>query len=709
MNSRIVMLIVALLWAGLHVITAGQTEADVEKLLASAHRRATLDGDLKGAIGEYENVVAAAGQNRAVAAKALIQMADCYQKLGDTEARKILERVLREYSDQTEAAAIARARLGRTEPPATTRGDRSVWAGPRVDGFGTISPDGRFLTYTDWWTTGGLVLRELASGNERRLTSGSYADGQTLYSAISRDGRQVAYQWFRNDKKRYELRVASLQGTGMPESSRVLDLEDAEGIAPYDWSPDGKWLAAFVERADRTGQLGLVGVKDGSLRVLKSVDWMGPTKIFFSPDGQYIAYDLSVGDTSRERHIFVMTVDGSSETAVVAHPSENVITGWSPDGRYILFASDRSGSFGLWGQPVAGGRAQGTPKFLKPDIGSTWSLGLTRSGTMYVWTGSPTYLEVASIDLDAGKIAPRESGPLQHFIGSRGRPDWSADGKYLAYSSCGLLGGGPCTIIVRSMDTGELRELRPKLQYFFFPRWAPDSRSFVTQGTDLKGRRGAYRIDAQTGEVSTVGMPVSTAGMPQEFVRQWSADGTAVYFGKSDDQHLEIVRHDLATGRNDEVVRLARRGVPPNYVFGFSVSPDERAVAIVSTDRKDPAEQTLTVVTLGAAESKPLLRVTSPQFLFGAQFQDPAWTPDSRALIVGKSVAATNDVAELWLVPVDGSDPRKLQFDSEHFVAGEGFRLSPDGRQIAFIGQAGAPGYEIRALENFLPGLPAKK
>jgi Tol biopolymer transport system component len=256
------------------------------------------------------------------------------------------------------------------------------------------------------------------------------------------------------------------------------------------------------------------------------------------------------------------------------------------------------------------------------------------------------------------------------------------------------------------MDTGDVREIRPKLQYFFFPRWSRDGRSFLTPGTDLKGRRGAYRIDAQTGEVSTAGMPATT-GTPTEFVRQWSADGTAVYFGKGDDQHVEIVRHDLATGRDDQVVRRAGRG-GLGY-FGFSVSPDERAVALVTTDRKDPAEQTLTVLTLGAGESKPLFHVTSPDNLYGAQMQDPAWTPDSRALIVGKSVAAENDREELWLVPIDGSQPRKLQFNNEHFVGGEGFRLSPDGRQIAFVGQAGAPGSEIRALENFLPGLTAKK
>jgi len=344
------MFIVALLFGALQTTMAQQASPQAEKLLASAHRKATMDGDLRGAIEEYRRAAASAGPNRALGAQALIQMAECYQRLGDTEARKVFERVVREYADQKEAVAVARAHLNTGEPPAVARGDRPVWTGPRVDGFGTISPDGRFLTFTNW-DTGGLVLRELTSGTERHLTSGLYADGQTEFSAISRDGRQVAYEWLPKGKERYELRVASLEGTGVPDSARVLDLEDANGIAPYDWSPDGKWLAVFIRRPDFTGQIGLVGVKDGALRVLKSVDWKGPTKIFFSPDGQYIAYDLRIGDAAKERHVFAMAVDGSRETLVVGHPSENVVMGWSPDGKYLLFASDRSGSVGLWRSP----------------------------------------------------------------------------------------------------------------------------------------------------------------------------------------------------------------------------------------------------------------------------------------------------------------------------------------------------------------------
>ena len=62
-----------------------------------------------------------------------------------------------------------------------------------------------------------------------------------------------------------------------PRASRnrgvLFQNDDVTDAAPYDWSPDGKWIAVGVGRKDRTDQIGLVGVQDGSLRVLKSLDW----------------------------------------------------------------------------------------------------------------------------------------------------------------------------------------------------------------------------------------------------------------------------------------------------------------------------------------------------------------------------------------------------------------------------------------------------
>src|SRR5439155_23240524 len=142
MNRLTVLVIAMLLVAGLQTTHAQQAGAQAEKLLASAQHKATIDGDLKGAIEDYKKIVSGAGANRALAAQALVRMAECYQKLGDGEARKIYERVVREFAEQGQAVALARARL--TGGATSSTNTRFVWTGSKVDDDGTGSPYRRY-------------------------------------------------------------------------------------------------------------------------------------------------------------------------------------------------------------------------------------------------------------------------------------------------------------------------------------------------------------------------------------------------------------------------------------------------------------------------------------------------------------------------------------------------------------------------------------
>ena len=679
MNRCFVIFVAALIAAGLQVASAQQSATQAEKLFASAHHKATIDGDLKGAIDEYKKAIAAAGGNRALAAQALLRMAECHQMLGDADAQTIYQGLVRDYADQKEAVALAQARLATPAPAARIKSDWSVWAGRDADGFGTISADGRFLTYTDWQNDASLALRDLTTGTNHRLTTG----GSTQFSVISKDGKQVAYDWVVGpaNARRYELRVARLHATSISESRPLLQNDDVTGAAPYDWSPDGKWIAVGLSRKDRTNQIGLIGAHDGSLRVLKSLDWKDPTKIFFSPDGSHIAYDLPVTDSSDERHVFVMAVDGSREAAVVAHSSQNVIMGWSPDGQYVLFASDRSGSVGLWALPVSDGKAVGTPTLVKADVSSSWSLGLTSTGAMYVWKyASPIYVQTSAIDLTGGKPI---SGPatFQRFITSRGRPAWSADGKYLAYQSCDPLGAGPCTLWIRSMETGQLRELKRKLRYFAFVQWSPDGRELLTRGRGLKGRdNGLYRIDVQTGDATLVVPPLS-GDSPQ-----WAADGKHLYYRRGS----AVIERNLASGAEREAGQLPNAGAP-----GIALSPDNRYVAYHADEPS--GRESLFVVALGEGVPRPVLQVRAPERL--DRFQ---WTANGRALVVARQVGEAGRM-ELWIANVNGDRARKLDVDLEHWMIQDGFHLDEAGKQVAFVASAGQPGLEIRALENFLP------
>jgi Tol biopolymer transport system component len=567
-----------------------------------------------------------------------------------------------------------------------TRSDWSVWTGRDADGFGSISQDGRWLTYTDWANGASLALRDVTSGATYRLTSG----GSTQFSVISKDGRQVAYEW-RADAPGDTclMRIATLGPGSLSEPRCLFQSDDVFTIYPFDWSPDGSRIAATIWRKDGTKQIGLVSTRDGSLRVLTSTDWKEPTKIFFSPDGQYIAYDLMVTDNHDERHVFVMSVDpgrGVQLADVVADPSHNAVMGWSPDGRYLLFASDRSGSFGLWGVPMANGQPQGQATLLKSDIASSWSLGVTKAGTMYVWKqASPRFVQASSINLATGAIS---SGPplFHRFIASRGRPAWSADGRQLAYQSCDPLGGGPCTLWIRSMDTGELRELKVPLGYFFFLRWSPNGRELLTRGRDVKGRNaGLYRIDARTGAAVRLG----AGPFPGNVLPEWTADGTAVTYRRGS----SVIERHLASRAEREIATL------PDNAGRTTVSPDGQRIAyLVSSGPSGTGE--LFVVPVSGGTPRSVFRPAAPGRLSNPMRLE--WTADGKALVVVVR-RDESDPGAIWLVPVDGGTPRRLNIDTSRWTMQDGFHFDATGTQVVFVAASGDPGLEIRALENFLP------
>jgi Tol biopolymer transport system component len=307
---------------------------------------------------------------------------------------------------------------------------------------------------------------------------------------------------------------------------------------------------------------------------------------------------------------------------------------------------------------------------------------MTSSGTMYVWKyASPVYVQASPVDLSAGKLLAGRT-TFQRFITSRGRPEWSADGKHLAFQSCNPLGAGPCTLWIYSVETGALRELKVKLGYFFFPRWSPDGRELLTRGSDVRGRNnGLYRIDVQTGEVRLVASPY-----PGETLPNWAADGQHVHFRRGS----TLIERNLASGAERSVVELDG-GSPREAVVG----PDGRRVAYTTADAA--GDTTLWVRTIAAGSPQPLLRGTSKERVFQVQ-----WTSEGRSLVVVREHDETGR-RQLWLVPADGAAPRKLDIDVDNWMLGDGYRFDASGKQIAFVAAAGQAGLEIRALENFLP------
>ncbi len=567
---------------------------------------------------------------------------------------------------------------------------RQVWSGPEVVSIqGSVSPNGRYLSFVDW-TTGDLAVRDLKKGKNRRLTNkGSWSESMdyALESRISPDGKHVAYAWSTDDLF-YDLRVVGFDGKGL----RVLHANPEAPlyyVEPCGWSPDGKRILTTLMHQDRRKQLALISTSDGSVQVIKTFDWQWPAG-HLSPDGRYVVYDFQPKEESPNLDIFMIALDGSREVRLVEDPADDYVLGWSPDGKWILFGSDRTGTLDAWAIPVAAGAALGGPQLVKKDIGQVIPLGFSAKGSYYygVHTGMKD-VYVAAFDPAAGKILETPKRAPQHFIGSNGSAEWSPNGRYLAYLSQRgprVAGKWSDTIVIRDLQTGEERQLLPKLTSLRGLSWSPDSRYLATYGMSLKTRRGFYRIDAETGEVRP--MLQEAPGFDIRFP-VWSADGKSIIYRET----------EQSTGVS-RIVRRSLEGGPVKEIHQgdgtFVASPDGRQIGFVSWDPDQKTTALINVVSITGGEPRELARVSWCRAI--------DWTPDGRHLIYGQDPnfgqePIEEEHHEFWRVAVEGGEPQKLGPAVKGRLSR--VRLHPDGKRLALVVNDFSA--EVWVMENFLP------
>jgi len=98
-------------------------------------------------------------------------------------------------------------------------------------------------------------------------------------------------------------------------------------------------------------------------------------------------------------------------------------------------------------------------------------------------------------------------------------PEWSPDGTSLFYMSRrGRVGPAFNIPSIKSMQTGEVRELATGLLFLNQVRWWSDGRSLIAVCIDRTEKDGICRIDVQTGQTTMLGngcfLPRSLAGRP---------------------------------------------------------------------------------------------------------------------------------------------------------------------------------------------------
>jgi dipeptidyl aminopeptidase/acylaminoacyl peptidase len=121
-----------------------------------------------------------------------------------------------------------------------------------------------------------------------------------------------------------------------------------QGPAPQ-FSPDGKKLAYM---SDRSGTMEIwVSDRDGNNPFqLTAVGIAGTPR--WSPDSQSIAFDTMSPDGPK---VLTIGLRGGAPQILTPDKFESEVPSWSRDGKWVYFASDRSGDRQVWKIPATGG------------------------------------------------------------------------------------------------------------------------------------------------------------------------------------------------------------------------------------------------------------------------------------------------------------------------------------------------------------------
>ena len=180
-----------------------------------------------------------------------------------------------------------------------------------------------------------LYLLDQPGGQLRRLTSSPAAD---LSPTWAPDGRQLAFRSDRDGND--EVYVMNADGS----RQRNLTRNPASDYSPA-WSPDGRRIAFATARADPTGNdLWLMDADGTHPRPLVRQDGIDEYPVW-SPDGSRLAFACTLGRVLPSQvgdfEVCVVNADGSGLRRITDAPGISGAGGWSPDGRRIVFDSSR--------------------------------------------------------------------------------------------------------------------------------------------------------------------------------------------------------------------------------------------------------------------------------------------------------------------------------------------------------------------------------
>ena len=253
------------------------------------------------------------------------------------------------------------------------------------------------------------------------------------------------------------------------------------------------------------------------------------------------------------------------------------------------------------------------------------------------------------------------------------RPIWIAVGAIvpLLFLTLGLwrLPGGPRTVSLPHFEVVPLVGLDGVEKR---PAFSPDGNQIVF----------ALRSEKSSGIYSTLvtgGKPLRLTSDPSDSYPRWSPDGQHIAFSRRSNGRVAIYVLPALGG----VERKLYDGAATAFSYAFDWSPGGRFLAISQGDQ-DKTHAKISLLSLTDSKTRPLTAPSEQDLDI-----EPAFSPDgSTVAFVRSNVGGM--VSELFVVPADGGEPKRLTFDQRNILGS--LAWTSDGKEILFSStRSGSP------------------